>query len=61
MTQTCFACGERPATTTDGTVPMCQICSQAVTDKRGVRFEKATKDDVLTQLTEEAEKLGMYP
>ena len=40
-TQMCLACGAAPATSTDGTVPLCASCAQlAAEKKRGVEFDK---------------------
>jgi predicted amidophosphoribosyltransferase len=39
--QLCLACGANPATSVDGTVPLCSSCAaQAKEAKRGVKFEK---------------------
>mgnify|MGYP001432738777 CR=1 FL=1 len=37
----CLACGENPATSADGTVPLCASCAaKAKEAKRGVKYEK---------------------
>jgi hypothetical protein len=39
--QMCLGCGANPATSTDGTVPLCAECAALAKDaKRGVKFEK---------------------
>jgi hypothetical protein len=40
----CLACGERPATCCDGTVPLCSKCSQlAKKGSRGVQMKPTSK------------------
>lgn len=39
--QMCLGCGANPATSTDGTVPLCAACAALAKEaKRGVKFEK---------------------
>ena len=41
--QMCFSCGENPATSHNGTVPLCEKCASLVKDSRGVKYAEPTK------------------
>jgi predicted amidophosphoribosyltransferase len=45
--QLCLGCGANPATSADGTVPLCSSCAaQAKEAKRGVKYQKSEEDEV---------------
>jgi hypothetical protein len=41
--QMCFSCSVRPATTSDGTVPLCEDCAARIKNPRGVEYESHTE------------------
>ena len=41
--QMCLSCSDRPATTSNGTVPLCSACKALVTNPRGVEYQGAPK------------------
>ena len=43
--QMCLACGQKEATSTQGTVPLCADCAALATGKgRGVNYQEKPKD-----------------
>ena len=41
--QMCLSCSVNPATTSDGTVPLCASCKALVTNPRGVEYQDKPK------------------
>lgn len=43
--QVCMGCGQRPATSSDGTLPLCSQCAaQAKGKERGVEYQQNQED-----------------